>query len=177
MGKKGTKNPTTIATVTIATLLVVSSLGMGVRQLLREGVFSETQPIALKPPATPEAPLVKQPTLPSGPGDVDLRIQAEQQVEQETVSAPAEPQPAQKEAPKPPQQTSPMPDRQPAPMASNSRNLSRDEQDQLNYEYIRAIWPSLSEQDREEARRVMERWPTMSDEERDFYRGLVENLQ
>mgnify|MGYP001094639077 CR=1 FL=1 len=170
MGKTGTRKPTTILTVAIATLLVVSAVGMGVRQLLREGVFSETKPIAQKQPAKPAVPLVKQPPSAEAP---DNRIRADQQPEQDTSQAPAEPQPATKETPTP----RPMPDRQPPQRADSTPNLSREQQDELNYQYIQAIWPSLSEQDREEARRVMQQWPTMSEEERDYYRRMVETLQ
>lgn len=173
MGKTRTKNPTTIATVVIAALLVISAAGMGIRQLLREGVFRETQPLVQNRPAEPQAPLVKQAAPEPKAEEPDTRMWAEQQPEQE----PVEPEPPKEESPTPPQQTRPEPAQQPVQMVNSTHNLSREQQDQLNYEYIRAVWPSLSPQDREEAQRVMERWPTMSEEERDYYRSLVQNLQ
>lgn len=63
MGKTGTKSPNTIPTVVIAALLIVSAAAMGFRQLYREGIFSETQPIKLtQEPSQTQPPPRMQPT-------------------------------------------------------------------------------------------------------------------
>jgi len=175
MSKTNAKNPTTIVTVAIAAILVLSAAGMGIRQLRLEGVFSsppaQTKSVESETKAPPQAPPdVSRP-------DEQSPTWAQQEPEQDAWDAPAEPEPAPKETPESPQQTKPTPTRQSVQMAASSPKLSKDEQDEANYQYIQAIWPSLSEQDKKEARRVMERWPTMSEEERGYYRALVENLQ
>jgi len=175
MSNTNAKNPTTIVTVAIAAILVLSAAGMGIRQLRREEVFSSPPPQTKSVESETKAPPESPPDV-SRP-DEQSHTWAQQEPEQKAWDTPAEPEPAPKEAPKPPQQTRPAPTRQPVQMVSSTPKLSNDEQDEMNYQYIQAIWPSLSEQDREEARRVMEKWPTMSEEERDYYRSLVKNLQ
>lgn len=105
MDRKSTDRATTIATVAVAALLVASAVGMGTRQLRREGVFSETQSLVQTDPVESEKPaIMKAAPEPRAEDEKFLaRIEPEMEgaaFEQEMQEVAVEAEPAPQQAPR-----------------------------------------------------------------------------
>ena len=115
MAGTDTKSPTSAATALIAVVLVASAVGLGFRQLWREGVFSETKPIELTQAAT-QTP---SPSRTQGPPQTLSSTQPPQTQSSQQDQSPPQMQPSRQGPASPPGQ--PRPGIPPQPQAQSTQ--------------------------------------------------------